>query len=180
MKKISFNIFIGYIVFLLFIAFIPIKNLYFLGQEELLKKNIFVNESSISTFFVSTTIEGATFYFEDIKALNAKSIGINIFGLYNSFYFEDINIDKALKDFLPLKIQDLSIVYSILYPTKAFISGEGDFGVLEGYVDLINKKVFLSIDASSLMKKSFNKLLSMMKTIKDKNHKNRYIYEYNL
>jgi hypothetical protein len=178
MKNIAIKLLIGYIGVILLVIFIPMKNLYFLAQDTLQKKQIFINQTRIDSFLVNTSLEQTKIYFEDIPAMYVEDISLSLWLLYNSFSLEDIKIDEGLKDFLPLNIKDLSLSYSILYPTKAFISGDGDFGVLNGHIDLIGKVVHLELDASKIMKKSFKKLLGFMRTKKDKNQKNRYIYEY--
>ena len=178
MKKILIKILIAYISICLFIIFIPTKNLYFFAEEKLQDKKIFINETSINTTLTHTSINGATLYFEDIKALVFEQISLKLWFLYNSININNVKIDEGLKDFLPLNIKNISIIYTPFYPIKVLLSGNGDFGVFNGNIDLIKKVLIIELDASKVMKTSFKKLLDFMKKSKNKDHKDRYVYEY--
>ena len=86
MKKIALWIAITYSGLLFVIAFAPMQNLYFWGERELQKKNLFVNEKHIDQTFVFTTVSGGEVYFEDIQALKFHSLGLSLWLLYNSLY----------------------------------------------------------------------------------------------
>lgn len=180
MKKIVINIATTYVFILVFIAFIPMKNLYFLAEQKLQNKNLFINQKSISSFLVNTSINDGQLYFEDIKALIFKQLSIKIWFLYNSVSMTNIKIDKALKDFLPLNIEYVSMRHTIFYPLKVFLSAKGDFGQASGDIDFYKMLLRVELKPSDIMKKSFSKLLNMMKTIKSKGQKTRYIYELHL
>ena len=183
MKKVALWIVIVYGGLLLILSFVPMSNLYFLAERTLQKKNLFMNEKQIDQTFVFTTITDGEAYFEDIQALRFKSLELSLWLLYNSFHIENITIGEALRDFLPLKIDFVSVNYSIFNPLNISIAGKGDFGDLDGSVDLLGKKARFDIKASEKMKDSFQKTLSFMKRSSEKDENDKlekdwYYYEY--
>jgi hypothetical protein len=176
MKNILKKIIYAYLIVLIILSFIPFTNLYFLLNNQLQKNNIFINEKKVSSFLSTVKLNNVQLYYEDIKALKLDVFKVNIYLLYNSINISDITIDEGLKDFLPEKINEVTIYYSILYPTKAFISSDGDFGEVSGHIDFINRKVFITLIASNKFRKSFKKQLSLMQKLT--NQVNGYIYEY--
>ena len=183
MKKIALWIAIIYSGLLFVVAFAPMQNLYFLAERTLQKTNLFVNEKHIDQTFVFTTVSGGEVYFEDIQALKFHSLGLSLWLLYNSLHIENITIGEALRDFIPLNIEFISVSYSVLNPLNVKIEGQGDFGVLSGNVNLLDQKARVNIQASIQMKDSFQKTLSFMKRSKKKDKdeklkKDWYYYEY--
>ena len=84
---------------------------------------------------------------------------------------------------MPLNIDFVSVSYSILDPLNVKITSKGDFGVLGGNINILDKKARIDIQASAQMKESFQKTLSFMKQSKEKDKdeklkKDWYYYEY--
>ena len=178
MKKFGLTLLTGYLFVLLLIAFIPVKNLYFLAQTHLQKRNLFINQQEISRFFVQHSINKGEVFFEDIKALSFDELSINPWLLYNQVAIYDIRILEALKAFLPVKIEFVKLSYTLFYPIQIGITSKGDYGEAEGEIDLLKRTVTIRLSTSYKMRKSYPKLLSMMKKLDDKTLKNGYIYEY--
>ena len=178
MKRIGINLLIGYGFVLLFIAFIPFKNLFFLLEKSLQKRNLFINEQAISSLFVHQRIDQGEVYFEDIKALFFEELTVNPWLIYNQVGLYDIKIAQGLKDFLPLNIDFVKGYYTLFYPHKIFLSSSGDYGQMAGEINLWEQKVVINISASTVMRKSYGRLLALMTPSKEPNIKNGYVYEY--
>ena len=148
MKK---TIFIIFGLILGFFIFMPKTNLIYFIQKELSKQNIYLN-TDISSHLFSITLNKSTLYYNGINTANIDDIEIYPFILYNKITINNIKFNIG-----NYKIKKLKIIYNVFSPKKASVTANSNIGNIRGYIDIINKKIFLRFN--KVQKASIKKLL---------------------
>ena len=152
MVKRIFGGFFLLIIFLWLVA--PKQELYFLLEKELKKNDIVIsNERFVDTWY-GLEISDADIYVKGIKLAKASSLKLHIFFLYNSLIVENIETEVD-----PKSIDKISMIFNVIKPYKVAIKSSGSFGVIEGGIYIMNKKLLLRVKESKNMK-AFQKFLS--------------------
>ena len=157
MKKILI-FFAGFLIGL--IIFMPKDNLYFTFQKFLASQNIFINSKIKNT--LTLTLYNGKIYQNGINLASFKETTIIPFILYNKISAKDININ-----FQNYKIKNLDITYTLLNPIKIYISGNANFGKIEGIINLFEHFIKIYI---------FNLNDSNLKPFLKKDKKGYYYY----
>ncbi len=125
--------------------FAPKVELYYLLEKSLKKKNIIISNETITDTWYGVKIENADVYVSlngDVaKVANAAEFNLNFFFLYNTLSINNIQMDKTLARLAPKEIDHIEAVYSILNPLQVKLSGEGSFGVMDGTITLMQRKI---------------------------------------
>ena len=124
---------LGYILaFLIAVfAFIPTKNLFFLMQKELSSQQIIINSDKIREFPFDLGLNNVDIFYKNIKVSHIDNINLLALIIFNK-----INIKNIKINFQNLFIKDLNAKISILNPLKIYIKGKGNFGDINGVINL--------------------------------------------
>ncbi len=173
--KFLFKMIVYILVFLVFLfVFLPKQNIYFKAEELISKQGVIISDEVVNDGFNSLEISAAEVYFKDVYFANINKIEMRSLLFLTKINIDQLRFSPSISKMAPSPISKISITHSILDITKARIVGNSDFGSLDGYIDFLNKKVVLTLDANSKMKRNYSNILRMMKQ-KD----GRYTYEYN-
>ena len=164
-----------YIVFFILITLIllPKNSIYNLFEQELSKQNIIISDEKREEKLLSLEIRDAKVFYQDIEASNIKNITFFSSLVYSKVEVNDVKLLQSLSSFFPPYIENIVFKHSVLDFKNIDISSSGDFGLLEGKVDLLNRSLVIKLEASNKMKKQYSRALKQMKLIEGK-----YIYEY--
>ncbi len=175
MKKIL-QIFIYLLIFIFsLLFFLPKESMYNLLEKELIKYDVIVSNEKREESAFTFTIKDADIYVKGINLANVSKLELSTYLFYNNIELKNIKLLDSLQNMAPSPVRSATMTYSVLNFDKVMIKANGSFGKLDGYIDLINQKLVLNLDASSKMKKSYSRILDMMR------FKNgRYVYEYKL
>jgi hypothetical protein len=121
--------------------FAPKVELYYLLEKSLKEKSILISNESITDTWYGLKIENADLYVAGAKVANIAELNFNFFLFYNTLKINEIKMDKSLSNMAPKEINSLAAVYSVLDPLKVKLNGAGSFGVLNGTVALVEKKI---------------------------------------
>lgn len=172
--KIIVKYFAYLIVFLITLfVFLPKEPLYNLLEQELQKNQIIISNEIRDESPFNLDIKNADIYFEGINIANVNKTSFSSFFFYTKVKVIDLRLLESLKNMFPSPINEIVLEHSILNYDKVSINANGLFGKGIGYIDIINRNIYLELDASSKMKSSYSKFLRNKK-IKD----GKYIYEY--
>jgi len=160
---------------LIFAFFLPKKNLLYFIQKELYPSHIVFDFKQVSESGYSLKLQESILYFEGVDVFTCKRSEIRTYLLYNTIFLKNIVLSDLAKEFIPLKVDNLKIIYGIHSPLQLSFNGNGDFGTVKGYVDLVQKKLFLILYPSVKMKKKYYKTLRYL----HKNKQGELSYEYN-
>jgi len=158
MKKIIV-IFLGFLVGIT--IFIPKENLFYLLQKEL-SPNIYIN-TDLSSNPIKLSLTRGQLYFNNMNMVNFEEIDIFIYLFYNKILLKNVKFEIG-----NYRVESGKIIYSILSPLKIFIKGKGNFGLIDGFIDL--KEKFIKIYILDLKNSTIKRLLK-------KDEKGYYYYE---
>ncbi len=168
LKKIAWIFLFIYLV----IVFLPKENLFYLGEKELSKQNVILNNEKLSDFFGLFSAKGMDVYYDGLNVGHVKDLSIFLGIFYNQISINDANFNSSLRQFIPQEIKKISIKASAFFPIRLFISGYGDFGQISGYVDLYSKKIKLILHPQKDFVSKYPAIAQELKKNKDE-----YIYE---
>ena len=173
MKKI-FKLFIYFLFFIIFILiFLPKESIYNLLEQELSKQNIIISEEKRDEKLLSLDIKEGKVFYQGVQSAKIENINFLSLLVYSKVEVKDLKVSKSLSSFFPPYIKNIELKHSVLDYKNITISSIGDFGLVNGNIDLINRTIILNLKASSKMKTQYSKVLRNMKLKEGK-----YIYEY--
>ncbi len=141
-----------FLTLLLLWLFAPKEEIYYLLEKSLKEKNIIISNETISDQWYGLKINGADIYTNGIKVAKASELNFIFLFLYSKLTIKEINIDKAFHTMAPKSISKLDATYSILNPLNIKINAEGSFGVLDGDVKLLKRKVEITFPVAKELK----------------------------
>ena len=121
--------------------FAPKVELYYLLEKSLKEKSIIISNENITDTWYGLKIENADLYLDGAKIANISELNFNFFLFYNTLKINEIKMDKSLSNMAPKEINNLAAIYSVLEPLKVKLDADGSFGVLDGSVALVDKKI---------------------------------------
>lgn len=168
---------ISYVLFFLFVLFLslPKENLFYILQKELKNKKIEVYNQKITTNLFSLTLNDFNIRYKSLEVAKIVSSKISVYGLINTITIDNIHLDNSFNKFIPTKIKNIKINYSILNPFNISFLSNGNFGKINASFSLKEFKIYINLKASDLMKLKYKKILNQMKK-----NKGEYQYEYKL
>ena len=121
--------------------FAPKIELYYLLEKSLKEKKIIISNETIIDTWYGIKIQNADLYIDEAIIANIGELSFNFFFFYNTLKINNIQMDETLSTLAPKEVSNLDAVYSVLDPLKIKIDGEGSFGILNGTVELIKRKI---------------------------------------
>lgn len=175
MKKLL-KIFIYLLVFIFsIIAFLPKESFYNLLEKELEKQQVVISNEIRKEKLFDLDVLNANIYYQGLNIAKVDEVSFSTYLFYTQIDINNVQISENFTSFVPNLINNIKLKYSIFNFAKINIEGKGSFGEFIGEFDIFTKKIRIELNASSLMKNSYSKLLKNMKFENE-----RYIYEYKL
>ncbi|MBL0687298.1 MAG: hypothetical protein JJV95_07495 [Sulfurospirillum sp.] len=172
-KKIT--VFFLYLIFLILsiMYFTPKSNFYYFAEKQLQKIDIIISTETIDDRLLTFKVEYLDVSYNEIQSAKIDSVTIKIFGIYNSLNFENIVLSSVAQSFLPLNIENIHIVYSILNPLNIKIHALGDFGETNIEFNFIGRVLHVVLNPSELMLQDYQHTLQKL----NKNENGEFIYD---
>ncbi|TET87533.1 MAG: hypothetical protein E3J96_05235 [Sulfurovum sp.] len=142
-KKIFITLFIAWFALL---VFMPKQELYYKLEEELAKNEIKINKKSIDEGLFSLTLKQASVYVKGIKVATIEELTLFTLLFYTKVELDSFLLDDTLKAMAPQQTDKAILSHSVLSPLEASVSAEGSFGVIEGSVDLTERKLHIDFN----------------------------------
>ncbi|NPA63616.1 MAG: hypothetical protein GXO16_01455 [Epsilonproteobacteria bacterium] len=162
MKKIVKWLFYILLFVLFFAIFMPKRYLYYAFEHEIKKHDVIISDERIEEGALSLLLQEGTIYIKGAEAAKFEKTAI-----YPDILVNLVQIEKMRFQLLPeVEIEKILVVYTPLYPVKAFIKGQSSFGPVEGAIDLKSRRGFIDILST--------RPIPFMKSIE----KGRYRYEF--
>lgn len=155
------------------VYFLPKENMFYLLEKKLFENKIIISNEKITEKSFSTLIDDSDVYYNNLKFSKVNNIDISTYIFVNNIKITHVKISDDFKNFLPQNIKYININHSILNPTNLEIDSKGEFGELSGIVNLINRRITVTLNASNQMKNRYKIVLNRMKLKEGK-----YTYEY--
>jgi len=158
------------------IYFTPKISTYYFLESYIKKHGIIISDEECSDTGYGLKIKHPTLSIKSIDGAKAKEIDINIFALYNKININDIYLSSMASSFMPLKVENAKLVYSIVDPLNVNGMAYGEFGEVNAKFDLTKMALTVKLAPSKLMLKKYKNTLRKFKKTK----KGEYIYEKNI
>ncbi|MDR0665903.1 MAG: hypothetical protein LBF71_00675 [Campylobacteraceae bacterium] len=146
-----------YTILFLYVAviFLPKENFYFFAEHKLNERKIILSNETLSDFMGVFTAQEAhvSYYGDDIAQID--TIRIVPFILYNEAALESLHVSKKFQSFIPSEIDAVKIKFTPLYPTKLWLSADGDFGEIRGSYNMYDKKLRLILNPQEYFKQKY-------------------------
>ena len=134
------------------VLFMPKVNLYFTLENFAKKEHVEVKEGTLKDRWIDLNIKDATIFYDGIASLNANELTIAPWLFYNKVTALGISPTKEIKSMFDVNADKVSLIYSVLDHKYIMIEAEGDFGQIEGTLDVIEQKVRLILTPSQKFK----------------------------
>ncbi|MBU0631598.1 hypothetical protein KKA17_03045 [bacterium] len=175
-KKIAL-FFIYFLFFLLAVVyFAPKEGLYYLLEQKLKPYGVVVSDEKIRENGFTLRLEDADIYVQSIESAKISSIDTSLFLLFNRMKIKDVRLNDISAAFMPTKIEEISVNHSIVNPLVLHVKAYGDFGEIDGKINLLGKQVRAVLKPSGIMLQKYQNTLRLF--VKDQ--KGEYIYEKNI
>ncbi len=158
-------------LFLFFIAstlaFLPKKNLYYLGEAQLAKFSTVIGNETLQEGVFSLSLEHADIYVEGIRVAKVMDASVSTYLFSNVLQAKQIRLSGMAKRFLPTRIDTLLVHYDVWNPMRVVFEATGEFGKAYGSFTLGDRKLFVYLKASKTMRNKYAGILHRMKKLKD-------------
>lgn len=171
MKKLLIAIFYFLFFIYAFIFLLPKQEIYYFLENKLSPVFVASNEKVSDKGFVFT-LSSLDLAYNSIKTAHVKNASLFLGVFYNNMNINEILVEKSFETFVGKKIKTLQLTQHIFMPHIISINAIGDFGTLNGSINLIKQKISLDLAPSSSFANSVL-LKSLQKTTKG------YRYETN-
>lgn len=158
------------------LVFLPKENLYYLALENLKTYNIVIKNEIIEAKSLELSIIDANVFFKSIDAIAIDLVRIKTLLFYSSIDATNVKIDKALKQFLPPKIDKIKIQHFITNPLNISISFNAKDIKGYGTFNLLERKLNINFSVSNKFVREYGALLRQAK----KQSNGEYKLEYQL
>lgn len=170
-KKLLWAVLFVYLV----ILFLPKANFFYLLEEELNKQHIVLNDEKLTDLFGVFKVSDAKVYYEGLHVGNIESINVLPAIIYNQVSINEAKFTNSLRQFVPKEIKNITVKGTVFYPVRFWISGDGNFGEINGYIDIYKKRLELKLKPQ---KNFLSKYPEIARSFK-KNKQGEYIYAKN-
>lgn len=152
---------------------LPKVSLYYALEKELeLHKVVSSNEEVMDKGFY-LALENLSPTYDAIEVANIQSVTMVFFIFYNTISAKNIDLTGMATSFIPTHIDTLSITYSFLNPLYIVGDSQGEFGVANAKIDLLDRRLTLILQPSKLMLQKYRRTLGKLQKNKD----GEYTYE---
>lgn len=161
------------LVILLALFFAPKRQLFYAAEHAIEPYGVVLSGEYIDDRGFALALQSGTLYYEDLKIATLGDVTLTPLLVYNSVAIAPFSLSEAMQQFLPGTIEYVRAYQSVVSPAKVNLSAAGDFGSLNGVVDLYKKTVTLHLDPSSILLEQQPLWLSKLK----KQPSGEYLYE---
>lgn len=176
MKFLLKIIFYPLIFLFMLIAFLPKNELYYFALLELKKENIVIAKETTKENFFGFEIDSASTSFNGLPIANIDSTKIQTLLFTNTIEISNIQVEQGFSKFVPSKIDEVIIKYTVLNPLFIIMNAKGKEFSVQGHFDIVSLKFHLDIDASKSFIKNYSMILKYLKQTKE----GGYYFEYAL
>jgi hypothetical protein len=155
------------------IYFMPKLNLYYAFEKELQNYKVVFEEASKEDSGFALKLKGVEVFYDSISVAKVKDVKLNIFVIYNSLNIDDIDLAGLASSFVPTKIKEVDVVYTIFNPLNITLKSDGEFGEADVRLNLYDRDINIILKPSKLMLQRYRPTLNNFK--KAENGEYRYV-----
>lgn len=154
---------------LIVIVLLPKTQGYYYLENVLKKQNIIISNETNSDLGLSFHINNANIYYNKMKVCKLEKSFILFTLFYNHLNISDVKISNDFAQFIPQNIENISFSHHIFLPHKISMHANGDFGLMNGWVDLWERKIYILLKPSAKLITNSSFILQSFKKTPDGN-----------
>jgi len=161
-----------FLLLLLVALFLPKRELYYKGEELLYQRGIVISDEQVRERALALELLDGKLYLKGILIGDFNQIQIYPDILFNLVTIQGFKRNKSIALIPDIAIERLLLFYTPFYPIKVFLKGEGSFGRLDGWIDLVERRGEIDLFGNP---KGLGSLLKLKKI-----EEGHYRYEFTL
>lgn len=165
-KVAKFFAYSAFFIMMLYLFF-PKENLYYKMQDIAVEYKVKVFENKIQENLFSLELLDGKLIYEGIEVARFQKADIMLLGFYNSVHVQSVTLSGFMKHFLPQKIEQIDVSYSLVHPLEIRFLLQGDFGTAEGYYEIKENKIIVNLHPSKVMQLRFKSSLREFKKLEN-------------
>ena len=162
-KKLA--LFLAYAIFFIasLLFFLPKEELYYLAEKHLQKQGVVFFDETLNDEGFSLHLQNLGIAFKGVHGATAEDVRVKPFLLYNALSVKELKLAAALRSFLPLEVEEITVLYTPLSPLELQATARGAFGTIEGRYNIVTNEVHAKLNASDEMQKNYAHTLRYFK-----------------
>ncbi len=140
--------------YLALIIFMPRVNFYYTVVNALKSNQISVTQESLNDGLFSLKSDSVVISYDGIESVTLEELSLSAFIFYNKITASNVKASKSLQNMFKYSADLVEVTYVIWDFKRAKIFAKGDFGVLNGVVDLSLKTIKVVLEPSDEFKSS--------------------------
>lgn len=145
-------------------------------QESAVQYKVKIFENKIEENLFSLELLDGKLLYEGVQVATFQKAEIMLLGFDNSVHVHSVVLSGLVKNFLPQKIEQIDVRYSLLHPLEVQFWAKGNFGSAEGSYEIKENKIMVNLHPSKMMQMHFRSSLREFKKLKS----GVYYYEKSL
>ena len=134
------------------VLFMPKVNLYYTLENFAKKELIEIKEGSLKDRWLDLDIKEAVVSYDGIASVQADEVKISPWIFYNKVTALGVAPTKEVEKLFDARADEVILTYSVLDYKHIMISAHGNFGEIEGTLDMFAQKMRLILDPSEKFK----------------------------
>ncbi len=166
--------FLSYSLFFIFalILFVPKNSIYYFAEENLKQFDLVISNESLEDNFTTLKVKNLEISAKSIDAGVVEELDLTLLLVYNKLLFTNIELSSLVESYLPSKIENLEISYTLLNPLFVEGKSKGVFGDAHMFFNLQTRELSVSLHPSKKMFSSYRNSLKYFK----KSATGEYVY----
>jgi hypothetical protein len=153
--------------------FTPKLSIYYFAEEMLKEYGVVVSKEELADNGLSFKLSHGVVSYKGIDSANIEELQITLFGVYNALSADGVVLSSAAAAFVPLKVEQIALRYSVLNPLNALASAQGEFGSAKLEYNIVEKNLHIVLEPSKLMLQKYQSTLAKL----SKNEAGEYVYD---
>jgi len=149
MQVVKKTVLILFVIGFAFIVCMPKRHFYYQAEQILASEGIKINEKRIDEGFFTLTIEDAIVYVQGIDLIHIASAQLTSLLFYTDIVLKDVQLDDSLASMAPTSLRSITLKHTLFSPKEVAISGEGDFGVFQGNIDIASRTIHIDFEETA-------------------------------
>ena len=166
--------FFAYTIFfvLALMIFSPKSSAYFFMEANLKKFDVVISNEILKENTFSLDVRNLHISVKGIDSATIKKVNFKFLILFNSIKFQNIELSSLVTSFVPAKINEINISYTLFNPLYLNAHGVGRFGDIKVKINLLKRELRAVLKPSQKMLRSYQNSLRNFK----KDSKGEYVY----
>ncbi|MBU1927971.1 hypothetical protein KKG77_03115 [bacterium] len=161
--------FFAYLAFFVvaLIFFAPKLGMYYFLENELKAYDVIISGETLKDEGVSLNIKDGQIFVKSIESASIEECDVTLLLFYNAINATEITLSQSAKSFVPLKVQELKLSYTLFNPLHIKAYAVGEFGSAQAQVNILDRTIHVDLQASEMMSKGYKNSLREFKKSED-------------